>query len=106
MPDVEACRLPDGTGKNVGVWGLETEEDDTPFPPESLGFGSRNPVLAAKVFAPELRYPVLRDGDAVRMIEELGRNKDELDNLRLSLALFSLSFCGEGGSSMIKTQPV
>jgi hypothetical protein len=44
------------------------------------------------------------------MVEKVGRNKgvvDEFDNLRLSFALFSfsLSFCGEGGSSMIKTQP-
>jgi len=102
-PDVEACRLPDGTGKKVGVCG----RDNTPFPPESLGFGSRDPpVLMAKEFDPELRNPVLRDGDIARMVEE--RNKgviDGFDNLRLSFALFSFSFCGEGGSSMIKTQP-
>ena len=48
MADVEACRLPDGTGRKVGVWG----RDDIPFPPESLGFGSRNPVLMAKEFDP------------------------------------------------------
>jgi hypothetical protein len=106
IPDVEACRLPDGTGRKVGVWGLDT--GDTPFPPESLGFGSRDPVLMAKEFDPELRNPVLRDGDVARMVDELGRNKgviDGFDNLRLSFALFSFSICGEGGSSIIKTQP-
>jgi hypothetical protein len=49
VADVEACRLPDGAGRKVGVWG----RDDLPFPPESLGFGSRNPVLMAKKFDPE-----------------------------------------------------
>jgi hypothetical protein len=59
-PDVEACRLLDGTGKKVGVCGRDAEEDETPFPPESLGFGSRDPpVLMAKEFDPELRNPVL-----------------------------------------------
>ena len=105
-PDVEACRLPDGTGKKVGVWGRDTEEDDDPFPPESLGFGSRDPMLVAKEADPELRSPVLRDGDVARMVEELGRNKGDFDdNLRLSFTVFCLSFCGEGESSMIKTQP-
>jgi len=106
-PDVEACRLPDGTGKKVGVCGRDKEGDGNPFPPESLGFGSRNPpVLMAKEFDPELRNPVLRDGDIARTAEE--RNKgviDGFDSLRLSFTLFSFSFCGEGGSSMIKTQP-
>lgn len=83
------------------------EEDDSPFPPEGLGFGSRNPVLMVRGFDPELSNPVLRDGDGARMVEEFGRNKvvDEFDSLRLSFTLFSLSFCGEGESSMIKTQP-
>jgi hypothetical protein len=107
MPDVEACRLPEGTGKKVGVCGRDTEGDN-PFPPESLDFGSRNPVLMAKEFDPELRNPVLSDGEVARIVEELDRNKgvvDGFDNLRLSFVLFSLSLCGEGGSSMIKTQP-
>jgi hypothetical protein len=107
MPDVEACRLPDGTGRKVGVWGRDREEGDTPFPPESLDLGRRNPVLIAKEFDPELRNPVLSDGDGARMVEVL-RNKgvvDGFDNLRVAFALFSLSLCGEGGSSMIKTQP-
>lgn len=107
MPDVEAWRLPDGTGKKVGVWGRDTEDDDNPFPPESLGFGSRDPVLMPKGFDDEPSNPVLRDGDGTR-VEKVDRNKgavDGLDNLRLSFTLFSLSFCGEGESSMIKTQP-
>jgi hypothetical protein len=83
-------------------------EGDSPFPPESLGFGSRDPVLTAKELNPELSSPVLRDGDVARIVEEVGRNNgvvDEFDSLRLSFTFFSLSFCGEGESSMIKTQP-
>ena len=107
MPDVEACRLTDGTGKKVGVWGRDTEEVESPFPPETLAFGSLDPVLIPKGFDPELSIPVLMEGDGARMVEALGRNKvvDELDNLRLPFAFFSLSFCGEGESSIIKTQP-
>lgn len=106
MPDVEACKLPDGTGKKVGVWGRDTEEVEKPFPTEVLAFGSLDPVLIPKGVDPELSIPVLRDGDGARMVEAL-RNKviDELDNLRLSFPFFSLSFCGEGESSIINTQP-
>ena len=65
------------------------------FLQKAFGFGSRIPVLMAKEFDPELRNPVLNDGDVVRMFEELGRNKgvvDGFDNLRLSFGLLSFSF--------------
>lgn len=105
-PEVEACRLLEGTGKSVGVCGRDT--DDKPFPPDSLGLGSRSPVLTAKGLDTVFSIPVLTEGEGARS-DEAGRNIGVdvgLDNRRLSLSLFtSLSFCGEGESSIIRTQP-
>jgi len=107
-PEVEACRLLEGTGKNVGVCGRETDTGDKLFPPDSLGLGSRNPVLTAKGLDIVLSIPVLREGEGARR-DEAGRNIGVVvgfDNLRRSLSLLtSLSFCGEGESSIIRTQP-
>jgi len=107
-PEVEACRLLEGTGKNVGVCGRDADADDKPFPPDSLGLGNRNPVLTAKGLDTVLSIPVLTEGEGARR-DEAGRNIGVdvgLDNLRLSLNLLtSLSFCGEGESSIIRTQP-
>jgi len=99
-------RLLEGTGSNVGVCGREVMEADEVPPPEILDCGLRKPVLIAK----GLTGPVLSEGDIARLAEEAEGRKDVgavgIDNLRFSLMRFvSLSFWGEGESSMIRTHP-
>ena len=43
--------------QKVGVW----SRDDIPFPPESLGFGSRNPVLGPPLIVHDTSSEELRD---------------------------------------------
>jgi hypothetical protein len=99
-------RLLEGTGNNVGVCGREVMEADEVPPPEILDCGLRKPVLIAN----GLTGPVLSEGDIARLAEEAEGRKDVgavgIDNLRFSLMrLVSLSFWGEGESSMIRTHP-
>jgi hypothetical protein len=102
-----ACRLRllDGTGKNVGVWGRELDDVAELPPPESLDWGRRNPVLTAS----EFMGPVLNEGDGPRFTETVGRKAvgaEGLDSRRVSFRRFaSLSFCGDGESSMMRTHP-
>jgi hypothetical protein len=100
-------RLLEGTGNNVGVCGREVimDADEVP-PPEILDCGLRKPVLRAN----ELTGPVLSEGDIARLAEEAEGRKAVgavgIDNLRFSLMRFvSLSFWGEGESSMMRTHP-
>ena len=104
--DEEEYRLLDGSGKNVGVWGRELDDVAELPPPESLDCGRRNPVLTAS----ELMGPVLNDGDGARFpVVAVGRKAvgaGGLEIRRFSLKRFaSLSFCGEGESSMMRTHP-
>lgn len=79
--------------------------DEVPEP-EILDCGLRKPVLMAN----GLTGPVLSEGDVARLVEEAEGRKDVgavgIDNLRFSLMRFvSLSFWGEGESSIMRTHP-
>ena len=99
-------RLPEGTGNSVGVCGREVMDADEVPPPDILDCGLRKPVLIAN----GLTSPVLSEGDNGRLAEEAEGRKEVgavgIDNLRFSLIFFvSLSFWGEGESSMMRTHP-
>lgn len=102
--EAEACRLLDGTGKNVGVWGRELDDVAELPPPEILDWGRRNPVLTAS----EFMGPVLNEGDGTRFtVETVGRKAvgpGGLESRRFSFRRFA-SFCGDGESSMMRTHP-
>lgn len=108
MPAVEGCvyKLPEGTGRYVGVAGREIGVGIEPvvvvlrLPADRRDCGRR--VLA--FIAKEFDLPSAKVGEGLD-VGTLGRNAVGAEGLESRRVSLSFSFGGEGESSMIRTHP-
>jgi hypothetical protein len=99
---VELYKVAEGTGRNVGVVGLETELESE----AEVRCAVSPPEVWTVIF---LGLVVLRAKAAAPAVEfcDLYRTRAEgLGERRRDLARAALSFCGDGESSMINTHPL
>ena len=88
-------------GRRDGDVGLDSPDIPGPLPLDDRETGRRRPVLFPKN---EEGGPVLREGEGAR-VDRNDVGAVGFDSRRRSLRSRSLSFAGDGESSMIRTHP-